>query len=239
MSVGGGGAPLPEVIGEKLFQLLGTRYTEGYGLSETISQTHMNPPERPKLQCIGIPIFDVDARVIDPDTLQELGPNEQGEIVINGPQVLKEYWRRPEETKKAFIELEGKKFLRTGDIARYDEEGYFFMVDRVKRMINASGFKVWPAEVESVLYRHPAIQQACVIGIPDPHRGETVKAYVILKQDERGEYCEQDIIEWAKEHMAAYKYPRLVQFVDSFPMSASGKLQWRKLQEDELKKIKR
>ncbi|WP_291350764.1 long-chain fatty acid--CoA ligase [Desulfosporosinus sp.] len=239
LSVGGGGAPLPEAIGEKLFRLLGTHYTEGYGLSETISQTHMNPPERPKLQCIGIPIFDVDARVIDPDTLQELGPNEQGELVINGPQMLKEYWRRPEETKKAFIELEGKKFLRTGDIARYDEEGYFFMVDRVKRMINASGFKVWPAEVESVLYRHPAIQQACVIGIPDPHRGETVKAYVILKQDERGEYCEQDIIEWAKEHMAAYKYPRLVQFVDSFPMSASGKLQWRKLQEDELKKIKR
>lgn len=237
-SVGGGGAPLPEAIGEKLYQLLGTRYAEGYGLSETISQTHMNPPDRPKLQCMGIPVFDVDARVINPDTLQELGPNEQGEIVINGPQVLKEYWHRPEETQQAFIEIEGKQFFRTGDIAKYDEEGYFFMVDRVKRMINASGFKVWPTEVESILYRHPAIKQACVIGVPDPHRGETVKAYVILQQSERGKVCEQDIIEWAKEQMAAYKYPRLVQFVESLPMSASGKLLWRKLQEDELDKLK-
>lgn len=237
LSVGGGGAPLPEVIGEKLYQLLGTRYSEGYGLSETISQTHMNPPDRPKLQCIGIPTFDVDARVINPDTWQELGPNEQGEIVINGPQVLKEYWYRPEETQQAFIQIEGKQFLRTGDIARYDEEGYFFMIDRVKRMINASGFKVWPTEVESILYRHPAIQQACVIGVPDSHRGETVKAYVILQQNERGKVCEQDIIEWAKEQMAAYKYPRLVQFVASLPMSASGKLQWRKLQEEELEKL--
>lgn len=237
-SVGGGGAPLPEVIGEKLYQLLGTRYAEGYGLSETISQTHMNPPDRPKLQCMGIPAFDVDARVINPDTLQELGPNEQGEVVINGPQVLKEYWHRPEETQQAFIEIEGKQFFRTGDIAIYDEEGYFFMVDRVKRMINASGFKVWPTEVESILYRHPAIKQAGVIGVPDPHRGETVKAYVILQQNERGKVCEQDIIEWAKEQMAAYKYPRLVQFVESLPMSASGKLLWRKLQEDELDKLK-
>ena len=239
LSIGGGGAPLPEAIGEKMYQLLGTRYSEGYGLSETISQTHMNPPDRPKLQCIGIPIFDVDARVIDPDTLQELGPNEQGELIINGPQVLKEYWRRPEETQKAFIELGGKQFLRTGDIVRYDEEGYFFMVDRVKRMINASGFKVWPTEVESILYRHPAIRQACVIGIPDPHRGETVKAYVILRQEEQGKLCEQDIIEWAKTQMAAYKYPRSVQFVESLPMSASGKLLWRKLQEEELEKLKR
>jgi fatty-acyl-CoA synthase len=237
-SVGGGGAPLPEAIGEKLYQLLGTRYAEGYGLSETISQTHMNPPDRPKLQCMGIPAFDVDARVINPDTLQELGPNEQGEVVINGPQVLKEYWHRPEETQQAFIEIEGKQFFRTGDIAIYDEEGYFFMVDRVKRMINASGFKVWPTEVESILYRHPAIKQAGVIGVPDPHRGETVKAYVILQQNERGKVCEQDIIEWAKEQMAAYKYPRLVQFVESLPMSASGKLLWRKLQEDELDKLK-
>ncbi len=237
LSVGGGGAPLPEVIGEKLYQLLETRYSEGYGLSETISQTHMNPPDRPKLQCIGIPIFDVDARVLNPDTWQELGPNEQGELVISGPQVLKEYWRRPVETGQAFIEIEGKKFLRTGDIARYDDEGYFYMVDRVKRMINASGFKVWPTEVESILYRHPAIQQACVIGVPDSHRGETVKAYVILQQNERGKVCEQDIIDWAKEQMAAYKYPRLVQFVENLPMSASGKLLWRKLQEEELEKL--
>lgn len=235
-SIGGGGAPLPEAVGEKLFEITGVKYAEGYGLSETISQTHFNPPDRPKLQCMGIPSFDVDARVIEPDSLRELGPNEQGELVIHGPQVFQGYWKREEETKNAFIQIEGKPFFRTGDIVKYDAEGYFFIVDRVKRMINAAGFKVWPTEVESVLYRHPAVYQACVIGVPDERRGETVKAYIILKVDARGKTNEQDIIEWSKEHMAAYKYPRLVQFVESLPVSASGKILWRKLQEEELAK---
>lgn len=231
--VGGGGAPLPEAVGEKLFKLLGARYAEGYGLSETISQTHFNPPDRPKLQCLGIPSFDVDARVIDPETLQELGLREQGEVVVNGPQVMKGYWKRIEETKEAFITIAGKQFFRTGDIAIYDEDGYFFLVDRVKRMINAAGFKVWPSEVESTMFQHPAIKQACVIGVPDAKRGETVKVYVILHEAERGKVKEQDIIDWAKSKMSSYKYPRIVQFVESLPMSASGKLLWRKLQEDE------
>lgn len=232
-AVGGGGAPLPEAVGEKLFQLLGIRYAEGYGLSETISHTHFNPPDRPKLQCMGIPTFDLDARILDSDTLQELGPGEQGELVVHGPQVLKGYWKRPEETKEAFIMIEGKQFFRTGDIAKYDEEGYYFIVDRVKRMINASGFKVWPTEVEAALYKHPAIKEACVIGAPDPRRGETVKAFVILHDSERGKVSEADIIEWAKGNMSAYKYPRIVQFVDSLPKTATGKLLWRQLQEEE------
>lgn len=231
--VGGGGAPLPEAVGEKLFQLLGVRYAEGYGLSETISQTHFNPPDRPKLQCLGIPSFDVDARIIDLETLQELGLGEQGEVVVNGPQVMKGYWNRPEETEEGFITIGEKRFFRTGDIAKYDEDGYFFIVDRVKRMINAAGFKVWPSEVESTMFKHPAIRQACVIGVPDAKRGETVKAYVILHEAQRGNVTEQDIIEWAKGMMSAYKYPRIVQFVESLPMSASGKLLWRKLQEEE------
>lgn len=234
--VGGGGAPLPEAVGEKLFQLLGVRYAEGYGLSETISQTHFNPPDRPKLQCLGIPSFDVDARIIDLETLQELGLGEQGEVVVNGPQVMKGYWNRPEETEEAFITIGEKRFFRTGDIAKYDEDGYFFIVDRVKRMINAAGFKVWPSEVELTMFKHPAIRQACVIGVPDAKRGETVKAYVILHEAQRGNVTEQDIIEWAKGTMSAYKYPRIVQFVESLPMSASGKLLWRKLQEEEREK---
>ena len=235
--VGGGGAPLPETVGEELFQLLGVRYAEGYGLSETISQTHFNPPDHPKLQCLGIPSFDVDARIIDIETLQELGLGEQGEVVVNGPQVMKRYWNRPEETAEAFIIIEGKRFFRTGDIAKYDEDGYFFIVDRVKRMINASGFKVWPTEVESSMFRHPAIKQACVIGVPDAKRGETVKAYVILHESERNKVTEQEIIEWAKGIMSAYKYPRIVQFVESLPMSASGKILWRKLQEEEKERV--
>jgi len=232
-AVGGGGAPLPEAVGEKLFQLLGVRYAEGYGLSETISHTHFNPLDRPKLQCMGIPSFDVDARIIDTESLQELGPGEQGEVIVHGPQVFNGYWNRPEETKEAFLTIEGKQFFRTGDIAKYDEEGYFFIVDRVKRMINTSGFKVWPTEVEAILYKHPAIKEACVIGVLDPRRGETVKAFVILHDTERRKVAEEDIIEWAKGKMSAYKYPRIVQFVESLPKTASGKLLWRQLQEEE------
>ena len=233
MLVGGGGAPLPEAVGERLYELLGLRYVEGYGLSETISQTHFNPPDRPKLQCLGVPSFDVDARVIDPETLEELGPNQVGEIVCGGPQVLRGYWRRPEETEEVFLTRDGKRFLRTGDLGQYDDEGYYFMVDRLKRMINASGFKVWPAEVESILYNHPAVQEACVIGMADPRRGETVKAFVVVRQEQRGMVSEEEIIEWSKGQMAAYKYPRMVQFVDALPRSGTGKILWRELQEQE------
>ena len=229
--VGGGGAPLPAAIGEKLHELTGLRYEEGYGLSETISQTHMNPPDRPKLQCLGIPSFDVDARVVDPETLEEVGPGEEGEIVVSGPQVMEGYWNQPEADAESFFERNERRFFRTGDLGKYDEEGYFFMVDRLKRMINAGGYKVWPAEVESILYRHPAIQEACVIRAPDPRRGETAKAVVVLREGEKA--SEEEIIEWAKGEMAAYKYPRSVDFVDSLPRSGSGKILWRELQEQE------
>ena len=175
----------------------------------------------------------MDARVIDPETLEELGPNQVGEIVCNGTQVMQGYWRKPEATEEAFLTLDGKRFLRTGDTGRYDEEGYFFMVDRLKRMINASGFKVWPAEVEAILYKHPAIKEACLIATVDPRRGETVKALVILRQEHLGQVTEQEIIEWSKGQMAAYKYPRIVQFTETLPRSAAGKILWRELQAQE------
>jgi fatty-acyl-CoA synthase len=148
------------------------------------------------------------------------------------------YYNREDENKAAFIEVAGKTFFRTGDIGRYDDEGYFFIVDRVKRMINASGYKVWPTEIESYLYKHPAILQACVVGVPDEHRGETVKAFVILQEGFEGKVKEQDIILWAKEYMAAYKYPRIVEFRKEFPVTSSGKILWRKLQEEEGTKVK-
>lgn len=232
-SISGGGAALPEAVGEKLFQLTGLRFVEGYGLSETIAQTHFNPPDRPKMQCLGIPSFDVDARIIDPASGKELGIEEMGEIIVNGPQVMVGYYNREDENRSSFIEIEGKRFFRTGDIGRYDKEGYFFIVDRVKRMINASGYKVWPTEVESYLYRHPAIQQAVVVGVPDERRGETVKAFVILNDGFEGNISEEEIVEWTKEHMAAYKYPRIIEFRKQFPMTSSGKILWRKLQEEE------
>lgn len=236
-SISGGGAALPEAVGEKLFNLCGLRFVEGYGLSETIAQTHFNPAERPKMQCLGIPSFDVDSRIIEPATGKEIGVGEVGEIIVNGPQIMVGYYNREDENRQSFIELDGKRFFRTGDIGRYDEEGYFFIVDRVKRMINASGFKVWPTEVESYLYKHPAIQQACVVGVPDERRGETVKAFVILNEGYEGKISEEEIIEWSKEHMAAYKYPRLIEFRKQFPMTSSGKILWRQLQDEEKQKV--
>jgi len=231
--VGGGGAPMPAAVAEKFLALTGLRYVEGYGLSETMSQTHMNPPDRPKMQCLGIPDFGVDARIIDPETLDELPPGQEGELIVAGPEVMKGYWQRPGEDAEAFLERDGKKFLRTGDIARVDEEGYFFIVDRRKRMINAAGFKVWPTEVEGVLYRHPAVAEVCVVGVPDPHRGENTKAYIVLRPEFVGKVSEEDIINWSKEQMASYKYPRIVQFTDSLPKSGAGKVLWREIQEVE------
>lgn len=229
--VGGGGAPLPAAVGEKLEKITGLEYVEGYGLTETISQTHFNPPDRPKLQCIGIPDFGVDARIIDVETGAEVPPGKEGELIIRGPEVFKGYWNRLEENEHAFIKLDGKTFFRTGDICYMDEEGYFFIVDRTKRMINAAGFKVWPAEVESHLYKHPEILEACVVGVPDPVRIEEVRAYVVLKEEARGRVTEEDIVKWSKEQMSAYKYPRQVRFVDQLPKSGTGKIQWRILQE--------
>ncbi|MFN3495656.1 MAG: AMP-binding enzyme, partial [Hydrogenophaga sp.] len=169
--------------------------------------------------------------VLDPVTLQEVPQGETCEVVVHAPQVMQGYWRNPKATADAFIELDGRRFLRTGDLARVDGDGYFFMTDRLKRMINASGFKVWPAEVEALMYGHPAIHEVCVIGARDDKRGETVKAVVVLKPEHRGRASEQDIVEWARAHMAAYKCPRLVTFVDQLPKSGTGKILWRALQE--------
>ena len=227
----GGGAAMPEAVAQKLLDM-GITYVEGYGLSETIAPSHINPPERAKKQCLGIPLYDVDSRVVGTD-FRELPPGEAGEIVTCGPQVFRGYWNNPQATAAAFVEIDGKRFFRTGDIGRIDDDGYFFMVDRLKRMINASGYKVWPAEVEALLYGHPAIQEACVIGAADAHRGETVKAIVVIREASRGQVSEQDVIDWARANMAAYKAPRIVAFVDALPKSATGKILWRALQEQE------
>ncbi|HEX6959917.1 MAG TPA: long-chain fatty acid--CoA ligase [Ferrovibrio sp.] len=230
-AIGGGGAPVPGPVAAKLKELTGLDYVEGYGLSETIAATHINPSDRPKPQCLGIPVFDVDSRIVNPDTLDELGPNETGEIVISGPQVFLGYWNRPEETAQVFFERDGKRFFRTGDLGYYDEEGYFFLVDRLKRMINASGYKVWPTEVEGMMYAHPGIREVCIIATPDAHRGETVKAVIVPKDG--ADLSAEAIQAWCRERMAAYKVPRVIAFADALPKSASGKIMWRILQDAE------
>ena len=231
--IGGGGAAMPQAVAQRLFEQYGLHYAEGYGLTETAAPSHSNPHDRTKQQCLGVPFISCDARVIDPTTLKEVPQGEQGEIIMSGPQIFQGYWKRPDATADAFIELDGKRFFRSGDLGRVDEEGYFFITDRLKRMINASGFKVWPAEVEALMFRHPAIQEACIISTVDAYRGESVKAVVVLRAAFKGQVSEADIISWCKDHMAAYKYPRVVQFVDALPKSGAGKVMWRALQEAE------
>lgn len=232
----GGGAAMPEAICRKLKALTGLDYVEGYGMTETMAATHLNPPQRPKPQCLGVPLFDVESRVVDPATLAPLPPGEVGEIVMNGPQLMAGYWRDEQATREVFVEIDGRRFLRSGDLGYVDADGYFFMADRLKRMINTSGYKVWPAEVEAQLYHHPAIEEACVIAARDARRGETVKAVIVLKGGEAQRVSGQDIIDWAHERMAAYKCPRLVEFVDALPKSGTGKVMWRELQEQQARR---
>jgi fatty-acyl-CoA synthase len=235
--IGGGGAAMPQAVAQRLFEQYGLRYAEGYGLTETAAPSHNNPPDAPKQQCLGIPFMSVDARVVDPDTLQEIPQGEAGEIIIRGPSVFSGYWKRPDATEAAFITLDGQRYFRSGDLGRVDEDGYFFITDRLKRMINASGFKVWPAEVEALMFRHPAIAEACVISTQDAYRGESVKAVVVLRDSARGQVSEQDIVDWCRDNMAVYKCPRVVQFVEALPKSGSGKVMWRLLQEQEPKPV--
>ena len=229
--IGGGGAAMPQAVAQRLFEQFGLRYVEGYGLTETSGPSHANPPDDPKQQCLGVPFMSTDARVIDPDSLAEMPCGEQGEIVTHGPEVFQGYWKRPEATEAAFVELDGKRFFRSGDLGYVDKDGYFFLTDRLKRMINASGFKVWPAEVEALMFRHPAVQEACVISFKDDYRGESVKAVVVLRASHRDIVSDEDLISWCRENMAVYKVPRIVQFIDALPKSGAGKVMWRTLQE--------
>lgn len=233
----GGGAAMPEALSKKLQEKIGVRYIEGYGMSETIAATHINPPQHTKPQCLGIPVFDVDAKIIDPVGLNELPCGEVGEIVVSGPQVMQGYWRNPKATRESFVEIGDRSFLRTGDLGRVDEDGYYFMTDRLKRMINASGYKVWPGEVEAQLYHHPHILEACVISTLDGRRGETVKAIVVLDPLRTENVTAEDIMAWARLQMASYKVPRIVEFVESLPKSGSGKVLWRQLQDVENSRV--
>jgi fatty-acyl-CoA synthase len=228
-NVTGGGASLPAAVGQKLLDSTGIMYLEGYGLSETMAQSHSNPKGRQKLQCLGVPLFNVDSRIIDLDTHQELPAGQVGEIVIRGPQVMQGYWNRPEDTAEAFLEIDGQKFFRSGDLGYMDEEGYFFFTDRLKRMVNVSGMKVWPAEVENALHAHPAVQEACVISVPDDRSGERARALIVLRPGSSATAAE--IEQWARGEMASYKVPRDYQFVDSLPRGPTGKVAWRPLQE--------
>ncbi|MCB1395205.1 MAG: AMP-binding protein [Rhodobacteraceae bacterium] len=230
----GGGTAMPEAVAAKLHALTGLSFLEGYGLTETIAPGTANPPHRPKTGCVGVPCLNTDVVIADPETQAPLPVGTVGEILISGPQIMLGYWQNPGADAETFVEIEGQRFLRTGDLGRLDDEGYLYIIDRLKRMINASGYKVWPTEVESHLYRHPAIAEACVIGTRDPYRGETVKALVVLKPGQSLDA--KALTGWAHGEMAAYKVPRVLEIVPELPKSGSGKVLWRDLQDAENRK---
>jgi fatty-acyl-CoA synthase len=229
-----GGATMPAALWHRLKAATGLEFVEAYGATETAATAILNPVDRPKPECAGIPFFNTHALVVDPVSLQPVAPGESGEILISGPQLFRGYWGKPRDTADAFAEIDGRRYYRSGDIGRVDEEGYFFMTDRLKRMINASGFKVWPAEVEAKLYEHPSVREACVIGAADAYRGETVKAVIALRDGAAPD--DAGIIAWARQQMAAYKVPRIIEFVEALPKSPVGKILWRELQDRENQK---
>ncbi|MFX1260138.1 MAG: class I adenylate-forming enzyme family protein, partial [Promethearchaeota archaeon] len=227
---GSGSAALAPELAKKWTSVVGTETGQGYGLTEASPITHTAAEWMPEIipESIGIPIINTDAKIVNPETLEELPPGQIGELLIKGPQVMKGYWKRPEATEATIV----KGWLRTGDLARMDENGYFYIEGRTKDMVKYKGYKVMPREVEEKLYEHPAILEAGVIGVPDPNIGETIKAFIVLKPEYRdGKISEHEIIEWAKERLAAYKYPRKVQFIKSLPRTAVGKIFRRKLRE--------
>ncbi len=231
-----GGAPVAPSLTERFQARFGTYIHNIYGLTESASPTHAVPlgaraPVDPASGAlsIGVPVQDCDAKIIsleDPD--KEMPSGEVGELALKGPMIFPGYWNKPAESERAFH----NGYFRTGDVAIMDEQGWFYLVDRKKDMIIASGFKVWPREVEDTLYQHPAVREAAVIGVPDEYRGETVKAFVALKEDHVGRVLEAELVQFCKDRMAAYKYPREVAFVAEIPKTATGKFLRRQLREN-------
>ena len=224
-----GSAPLPVEVQEEFEEATGGKLVEGYGLTESAPITHANFLwDRPRKKgSVGVPWPDTEARILSLETNEPLPPGEIGEIVVKGPQVMNGYWNRPEETEQVFKE----GWLLTGDLGYMDEDGYFYVVDRKKDMIIAGGFNVYPREVEEVLYEHPDVQEVVVVGIPDPYRGETVKAYIVRKEGSL--VSEQELNEFSRKHLAPYKVPRKYEFRYELPKTVIGKILRRVLIEEE------
>ncbi|MFZ5817488.1 MAG: long-chain-fatty-acid--CoA ligase [Bacillota bacterium] len=221
-------APLPVELLQEFEAMTGASILEGYGLTEASPATHSNPMHGRRVPgSVGLPYPDTDVRIIDLETGEDLPPGQEGEVLIRGPQIMKGYWNKPEETAAAIRD----GWLYTGDIGRMDEDGYLYIVDRKKDMIIASGYNIYPREIDEVLYQHPAVLEACAVGVPDPYRGETVKAFVVLKPGATA--TEQEIIEFCRERLAAYKRPARVEFLAELPKSAVGKVLRRVLAEQE------
>lgn len=213
-------------------QRTGAPITEGYGLTETSGASHGNPLGRSRLGSFGVPVPNHLAGVVDPEGEAFLPPGEVGELVIAGPNVMQGYWQRPQETREAFLEAGGRRWLRTGDLVRMDDEGYFHYVDRAKDLIKVRGYSVFAKDVEAALREHPQVKGAGVIGVPDPGAGHVVKAIVVLQPEARGKVTEEEIQGYCRERLAHYKVPRIVEFRGELPRTDVGKVSRRELRED-------
>ncbi len=223
-----GSAPLPNEVRHEFDRVTGGKLVEGYGLTEASPVTHCNPLEGQIKECIGLPFPDTDSKIVDmEDPAKDLPQGAVGELAVAGPQVMKGYWHKPEETANVLHD----GWLLSGDIAKMDEDGYFYIVDRKKDMILCSGYNVYPREVEEVLYMHPAVQEAAAIGVPDPYRGESVKAYVVLKAGQAA--TAEEIIAFCKGKLAPFKVPKQVAFEKELPKTMVGKVLRRELKERE------
>lgn len=227
-----GSAPLPVEVIHEFQAKTGSLIVEGFGLTETSPVTHINPfaQGKTKVGSIGVPVSDTECRIVNIDTGEDVKAGESGELLIRGPQVMSGYWNMPDETRHVFTD----GWLHTGDIARMDDDGYFYIVDRLKDMIINGGLKVYPRDVDEILYQHPAVQDACTIGVPHDVKGESVKSFVVLKQ---GAAATQDeLILFCKEKLAGFKVPSVIEFREALPRSAVGKILRRELRQEEIKK---
>jgi long-chain acyl-CoA synthetase len=226
-----GAAPISPDVARKFQELTGVTVYHQWGLTEASPVVAANPWEKIRIESQGIPLSDTEHKVIDPQTFQELPVGEVGELVVKGPQVMKGYWSRPDETEEAFVTLGGEKWLRTGDIARIDEEGYEYIIDRLKETIKYKGFSVSPNEIEKLLFTHPNVADCAVVGKPDSYAGEIPKAFVVPREGTK--VTPEDIVDFVKPRIAQYKWVREVEFVDHIPRTASGKILRKALAERE------
>ncbi len=209
-----------------------SKILEGYGMTETTAVSHSTPFDRPKTGSFGVPLPSVTAAIVDIDTTNFTPVNEVGELILHGPNIMQGYWKRPKETEESIIEIDGKKWLRTGDLIRMDEEGYFHFFDRKRDLIKYKGYSVFARHVEEVLYKHPQIKAAGVVGVPDLKVGNVIKAYVVLQSEARGKISEEEIIEFCRKNLAHYKVPKIIEFRGELPKTDVGKVSRRELREE-------
>lgn len=210
----------------------GARIYEGYGMTETTAVSHGSPIDRPKKGSFGVPLPGVHAAIVAHEGAEFLPVGEVGELILKGPNIMQGYWKRPEGTAESFLTIDGEPWLRTGDLVSMDEEGYFHFFDRKRDLIKVKGYSVFARHVEEVLYQHPQIKAAGVVGVPDPAAGNVIKAYVVLQSEARGKVSEEEIIAFCKEHLAYYKVPKIVEFRGELPKTDVGKVSRRELREE-------